>query len=99
MTDFSGMKSTLVPHDVLQWYKKAEEKLREDLKKVSIEDHDWSLRSLDQGGVGVVKLFCGECRTFIGGNTGKNTKTAVTNLFSNFRKSHLISAGHVRNFC
>jgi len=98
-TDVSGMLSTLVPKDVLQWYKKAEEKLREDLKQVSMEDHEWELRSWDQGGVGVVKLFCLECRVPIGGSIGKHTKNTVTNLFSNFRKSHLNSVGHVRNYC
>ena len=89
------MNSTLVSKDVLGWYQKAEEKMWQDLKKVSMEDHNWELRSWDQGRVGVIKLFCGECRTFIGGSTRKNMKTAVTNLFSNFRKSHLNSAGHI----
>lgn len=69
--------------------------MRQGLKKVFMEDHDWELRSWDQGGIGVVKLFCGKCHTFISRSTGKNTKTAVTNLFSNFRKSHLNSAGHI----
>lgn len=84
VTEGPAMKSTLVPNDVLQWYMKAEERLRKDLKQVSMEDHDWSLRSWDQGGAGVVKLYCGECRSLIGGSTGKHTKNSVTNFFSNF---------------
>ena len=78
---------------------KAEERLRKDLKQVSMEDHYWSLCSWDQGGAGVVKLYCGECRSVIGGSTGKHTKNFVTNLFSNFFKNHLNSASHIRNYC
>jgi hypothetical protein len=95
----SPMRSTLVPADVLQWYNKAKERLRKDLKEMSMEDHDWSLQSWDQGGLGVIKLYCGECRSLIGGSTGKHTKISVTNLFSNFKKSHLNSASHIRNYC
>ena len=93
------LKSTLLPRDVLQWYLNAEEKLRGDLKVQAMDDHVWSLRSWDQDGVAVVKLFCGECRSFIGGNTSKHSKNTVSNLFSNFRKSHLISARHIHSYC
>ena len=96
-TDAEALKSTLLPKDVLQWYLKAEEKLRGDLKLQGMDDHVWCLQSWDQDGVAVVKLFCRECRSLIGGNTGKHNKNIVSNLFSNFRKSHLISTGHIRN--
>ena len=62
-----------------------------------MDDHCWSLRSWDQDGVAVVKVYCGECRGLNGGSNRKHTKSVVTNLFSNFRKSH--SAGHIRNYC
>ena len=64
-----------------------------------MDDHVWSLQSWDQDGATVVKLFCGECQSFIGGSTNKHNKNMVSNLFSNFRKSHLINAWHVRNYC
>lgn len=98
-TDGPALKSTLLPADVALWYTNGEDKLRGELKLVSMEDHGWSLRSWDQGGAPVVKLYCNECRNFIGGSTGKHTKNTVTNLFSNFRKSHLNSNGHIRNYC
>ena len=81
VTDDPAMKSTLVPNDVLQWYMKAEERLCKDLKQMSMEDHDWSLRSWDQNGARVVKLYCGECWSLIGGSMGKHTKNSVTNFF------------------
>ena len=98
VTAVQGMESTLVPKESLLWYKKGEEKLREDLKLVSIDDHDWSLRSWDHSGLGVVKVYYAECQFLSGGSAGKHTQNAITNLFSNFRKSHLNSAGHVRNY-
>ena len=63
-----------------------------------MDDHVWSLRSWDQDRAIVVKLFCGECQSFIGGSLTNTTKITVSKLFSNFRKSHLISAWHVRNY-
>lgn len=71
-----------MPKDVLQWYK-VEEGFHIVLKKVSMENHDWSLRSWDHAGAGVVKLYCGECQTLIGGSTGQDTKSFVTNLYYN----------------
>ena len=64
-----------------------------------MEDHNWSLRSWDQDGVAVVKLYCGECRSLVGGSSGKHDKNTISNLFCNFQKSHLMSAGHIRNYC
>ena len=77
----------------------AEEKLHGDLKVQTMYNHVWSLRSWDQDGATVVKLFCRERRSFIGGRTGKHNKNTVSNLFSNFRKSHLISTRHICNYC
>lgn len=91
------MKSVLLPKEVLELYRRGEEKLCGDLKVQAMEDHKWSLRSWDQDGAAVVKLYCGECRSLGGGSTGKHNKNTVSNLFSNFRKSHLMSAGHIRN--
>ena len=47
----------------------------------------------------IVKLFCGKYQSFIGSNTGKHNKNVVSNLLSNFRKSHLISIGHICSYC
>lgn len=98
-TNGEGLKSTLLPRNVLQWYLNAEDKLRGNLKVQGMDNHVWSLQLWDQDGATVVKLFCRECRSFIGGNIGKHNKNIVSNLFSNVRKSHLINTGHICKDC
>ena len=97
--DAEPMKSILLMADALEWYRKGKKRLHQDLKQVFMDDHCWSLRSWDQDGVAVVKVCCGKCRGLNGRSSGKHTKSVVTNLFSNFRKSHLNSVGHIRNYC
>ncbi|BBN20656.1 hypothetical protein MPTK1_Vg01140 [Marchantia polymorpha subsp. ruderalis] len=69
------MKSVLLSKEVLELYQRGEEKLRRDLKLQAVEDHNWSLRSWDQDEAAVVKLYCGECRSLVGGNSGKASMT------------------------
>ena len=64
-----------------------------------MSDHDWWLKTFDLNGNGVVKLWCGECRKDCGGGSKDHTKAHIDNLFNNFRRSHIVSTGHVRNFC
>ena len=82
------MKPTLMLIDVFEWYSKAEERLCKDLKQMSMEDHDCSLRSWDQGGARVIKFYCNECQNIFDGSTGKHIKFYVTNLFSKFEKKN-----------
>lgn len=91
------LSSTLIPREVMDWYLRAEEKLRKELNQIALEDHSWSLRSWDESGVGIVKLYCDECRKDFGSNTGEHTKPGVTNLFANFKKSHIMSLSHIKN--
>ena len=51
------LKSTLVLKDVIKWYMRAADKLRSDLKQISLDDHAWTLKSWNHEGVGVVKIF------------------------------------------
>ena len=98
-TNGANLKLVLLSKEVLQWYTRAEEKLRAYLKVQAQEDHAWSLTSWDQDGAAAVKIYCHECRAPIGGNTGKHNKSTVSNLFSNFQKSHMVSTSHIRNYC
>jgi hypothetical protein len=94
-----NVKSTLVPLEIMNKYQRGEEKLRKELGLISLEDHMWCLKSWDKDGVGVVKLFCEECGKDCGGSSGDHSKITINNLFSNFRKNHLLSNQHVRNWC
>lgn len=93
------LQSVLISKEVLGWYQSGEEKLRKDLANVSLEDHIWHLKTWDQHKVAVVKLHCAECVVDFGGDTGEHSKDSVRNLFSNFKKSHIMSSKHIRNWC
>jgi len=93
------LKSTLLPNEVMDQYLERAKKLRAELKRVALSDHDWWLKSFDLNGSGVVKLWCGECKKDCGGGSNNHTKAHIDNLFNNFRRSHIVSAAHVRNFC
>jgi hypothetical protein len=61
--------------------------------------HIWCLKSLDQNDVAVVKLHCRECVKDFGYSAEDHSKGAVHNLFMNFKKSHMVSTAHIRNWC
>ena len=92
----SLLSSKMISKDVLEWYRKAEDKLKKDLAQITLEDHIWMLKHWDQNGVPIVKLWCKECKKPFGGDSRDRTKTGVTNLFSNFKKSHIMSVGHAK---
>ena len=92
-------KSVLLPNVVMDKYLERAKKLRAELKKVAMSDHEWWLKTFDLNGSGVVKLWCGECKKDCGGGSTDHTKAHIDNLFNNFRRSHIVSAAHVRNFC
>lgn len=49
--------------------------------------------------MGVVKIHCGECNKDSGGNGGDHSRSAIHNLFGNFKKSHLHSTLHIKQWC
>ena len=49
--------------------------------------------------MGIVKLFCKECRKEIGGQSRNHSKTTIQIFFSNSKRSHLQSAQHVKSWC
>jgi hypothetical protein len=53
------------------------------------------LNSWDQNGVGVVKVHCIECMKDFGGCAGDHNKVAISNLFNNFRKSHVMNNAYI----
>ena len=91
--------STLLSEEVLEKYIAAVDKLRKDLNLISLEDRVRSLRSCDQNGVGIMRLWCAKCNRVFGGSTSDHSKIAINNLFLNFNKSHVISNIHVQNWC
>ncbi len=95
----NDMISTLLSTEVLEKYKRAVEKLKAEMKRMSIDDHMWCLKSWDQDGSAIVKLYCGECSKLYGSNEGDHNKITIANLFANFSKKHLVSAGHIKNWC
>ena len=44
-------------------------------------------------------MFYKKYKKDFGGGTGDYTKNRVTNLFSNFKKIHVMSVGHIKNWC
>lgn len=93
------LKSILVLKDVIKWYMRAMDKLRSDLKQISLDYHAWTLKSWNHEGMGVVKNFYAECKKDFGGMIGDHKANNVQNLFANFKKSHLMCNGHVQNWC
>ena len=66
---------------------------------MDFDDHQWKLKTYDQHGVAVVKIFCGECMKEIGGINGEHSRSAIQIFFTNFKKSHLQSAFCIRQWC
>jgi hypothetical protein len=93
------LQSTLLSVDVLENYKRGAEKLRRELEFMDFADHVWNLKTYDHLGVAVVKIFCGECKREIGGLGRDHSRSAIQNLFANFKKSHLHCALHIKQWC
>ena len=62
-------------------------------------DHKWDPKTYNHHGVVVVKILCEECKREIGCTSRDHSRNAVQNLFSNFKKNHLHSALHIKQWC
>jgi hypothetical protein len=47
----------------------------------------------------VVKVHNAECGKDFGSSTRDHSKSSIHNLFMNFKKSHLMSVVHIKNWC
>jgi hypothetical protein len=61
------LKSTLLYNEVQEKYVRNAAKLKRELADLNLDDNLWHLRSYDENGVAVVKLYCGECKKGFGG--------------------------------
>lgn len=61
------LKSTLTPKLAMEMYLEDQDNLKVALKKNSLEDHRWSLKSWDEHNVRIVKIVCHECPKEMGG--------------------------------
>jgi len=93
------LRSQCVPPEVMVLYMEGEQKLRNALKDASLEDHEWGLKFYDRHGKSIIILYCIECRKDFGGVDGQHTKDMISNLFSNFRKSHIMSNQYIKSWC
>ena len=94
------LKLLLLTTIIMDRYLERAKKMRAELKRVAMDDHDWWLKSFDLNGQGIVKLWCAECKKDCGGGSSKDhSKSQIDNLFNNFRRSHIVSTLHVRNYC
>jgi hypothetical protein len=93
------LQSLLVLQEAIDKYKMCHARLKKELKLISLEDHVETLKSFDNNNVGIVKLQCGECQKDFGGSSGDHSKSTIHNLFANFKKSHIMSNVHIRNWC
>jgi hypothetical protein len=92
------LQSLLVLQEAIDKYKMCHARLKKELKLISLEDHVWTLKSFDNNNIGVVKLQCGECQKDFGGGSGDHSKSTIHNLFVNFKKPHIMSNAHIRNW-
>ena len=97
--DNNPLQSQLLPTDVMDHYLERAKKLRLELKRVTLHDHDWYLKTFDLNGTGVVKLWYAECKKDCGRGRKDHTEAYIDNLFNNFRQSHIVSVVHIRNYC
>ena len=76
-----------------------ERKTTRELHNRDMDDHNWVLKSFDKNGVAIVKFHYVECGKDCGGSSGKHSKDAVSNLFNNFKNSHVVTDAHIRHYC
>lgn len=63
----SLLQSELLPTEIVENYKRGATKLRRELQAMDFAVHLWKLKSYDQHGVAIMKIFCGECNKDSGG--------------------------------
>ena len=83
------MKSALISAQTMAKYKSGAKQLQRDLENMEFGDHMWNHKSYDLNGTPVVKIHCKKCSKEIGSRAGDHSKAAISNLFVNFKKSHL----------
>jgi hypothetical protein len=97
--DAAHMTSDVIPKLVSKKFEKGAARLCHEFKLFSLEDHAWYLKTWDEGGVGIVKLYCVEYSKDIGSGVWDHNTTTVTNLFLNFKKIHINSIRHFKSYC
>jgi hypothetical protein len=64
------MKATFLSTEVLEKSNKVGDKLKVEMKRISVDDHMWCLKSWEKDGKAIVKLYYGECNKLHGNSTG-----------------------------
>jgi len=55
------LQSKLLPSEIMENYRSATMKLMKELQSMDFANHLWKLKTYDQHGMAVVKIFYGEC--------------------------------------
>ena len=97
--DDSLLQSKLLSNDMMENYRIAAVKLTRELQEMDFTNYLWKLKTYDQHGVVVVKILCVEYNKESGGTSGDHSWYGIQNLFTNFKKSHLHSALHIKHWC
>jgi hypothetical protein len=92
-------KSLLLSKELEAKYVAAAKTLQKELDNDLYNNQVWHLKSWDSDGMAVVKMWCGECGKDFGGTSNNQSSLAICNLFTNFKKSHLKTSTHIRNWC
>ncbi|CAK9276077.1 unnamed protein product [Sphagnum jensenii] len=71
------MKATFLSIEVLQKYNRVVDKLKVEMKKTSIDNHMWCLKSWQKDGKTIVKLYYGERNTLYGNLTRDHSKPMI----------------------
>ena len=95
----SLLQLEIVSKEVMALYIEEKLKFRKVMTNLFLEDHNWCLKSYDSHSKAIVILHCLEYKKEFGGTDGHHSKDRVSNLFSNFRKSHIMSNQHIRKWC
>ena len=89
----------VIPVSLLQSEKLPKERLWRELIQISLDDNLWHQKSWDENDVTIVKIHCGKCVKDFGSTARDYNSHAISNFFMNFRKTHLHTTLHIRNFC
>ena len=84
------LKSLLLSNEVMDRYLERAKKLKAELKRVAMDDHDWCLKTFDLNGKGVVKLWCGECKKDCGGGATRITQNLKLTTCSIISSDHIL---------
>jgi len=75
--DDSLLQSKLLPTEIMENYRAGAAKLTRELQSMDFDDHLWKLKTYDQHGVVVVKIFSGECNKDCGGSSGEHSRYGI----------------------